>query len=81
VKDEGGPLGIGFQERVSNHSKLLWSNGRGGERWSKSSGHDPEQVCVRKTNESKPIDDASLRNLASPKPEACIPSGTSLSGA
>ena len=37
---------------------------------SKSSGHDPEQVCVRKTNESKPIDDASLRNLASPKPEA-----------
>jgi len=70
VKDEGGPLGIGFQERVSNHSKLLWSNGRGGERWSKSSGHDPEQVCVRKTNESEPIDDASLRTLASPKPEA-----------
>jgi hypothetical protein len=24
VKDEGGPLGIGFQEQVSNHSKLLW---------------------------------------------------------
>ena len=23
VKDEGGPLGIGFQERVPNHSKLL----------------------------------------------------------
>ena len=23
VKDEGGPLGIGFQEQVSNHSKLL----------------------------------------------------------
>jgi hypothetical protein len=23
VKDEGGPLGIGFQERVSKHSKLL----------------------------------------------------------
>jgi hypothetical protein len=23
VKDEGGPLGIGFQERVRNHSKLL----------------------------------------------------------
>jgi hypothetical protein len=23
VKDEGGPLGIGFQEPVSNHPKLL----------------------------------------------------------
>ena len=23
VKDEGGPLGIGFQERVPNHSKRL----------------------------------------------------------
>jgi hypothetical protein len=23
VKDEGWPLGIGFQEQVSNHSKLL----------------------------------------------------------
>ena len=25
MKDEGRPLGIGFQERVSNHSKLLRS--------------------------------------------------------
>src|SRR5262245_65576044 len=25
VKDEGGPLGIGFQERVPNHSKRLRS--------------------------------------------------------
>jgi hypothetical protein len=23
VKDEGGPLGIGFQEQVSNQSELL----------------------------------------------------------
>ena len=23
VEDEGGPLGIGFQERVSNQSELL----------------------------------------------------------
>jgi hypothetical protein len=23
VKDEGGPLGIDFQEQISNHSKLL----------------------------------------------------------
>jgi hypothetical protein len=25
VKDEGRPLGIGFQERVPNHPRLLWS--------------------------------------------------------
>jgi hypothetical protein len=54
---------------------------RGGERWSKSSRQDLEQVCIRKTNESEPVDDASLRSLASSKPEACIPSGKSLSGA
>jgi len=35
-KDEGGPLGIGFQEQVPNQSKLLRLNGRGGERWIKS---------------------------------------------
>ena len=35
---------------------------RGRKRWGKSSGHDPEQVCVRETSESKPADDASLRN-------------------
>jgi hypothetical protein len=59
VRDEGGPLGIGFQERVSNHSKRLRPKSRGRERWSKSSGHDSEQVCVRETSESKPFDDAS----------------------
>lgn len=60
IEDEGGPLGIGFQERVSNQSKLLRSNGRGGERWIKSSGRDPGQVSVRKTSESEPFEDASL---------------------
>jgi group II intron reverse transcriptase/maturase len=34
---------------------------RGRERWKKSLGQDPEQVCVRETNENKPADDASLR--------------------
>jgi hypothetical protein len=24
AKDEGGPLGAGFQEQASNHLKLLW---------------------------------------------------------
>ena len=36
AKDEGGPLGIGFQEQVPNQSKLLRSKKRGGERWIKS---------------------------------------------
>jgi hypothetical protein len=36
VKDEGGPLGIGFQEQAPNQSKLLRSKRRGGERWIKS---------------------------------------------
>ena len=25
VEDEGGPLGVGLQELISNHLKLLWS--------------------------------------------------------
>ncbi len=25
AEDEGGPLGVGLQERASNHLKLLWS--------------------------------------------------------
>ena len=63
VEDGGRPPGIGFQERVPNHSKRLRSKKiRGRERWRKSLGHDPEQVCVRETSESKPAADASLRS-------------------
>jgi hypothetical protein len=62
VEDEGRPLGIGFQEQVSNHPKPLRLQGRGGERWGESLGQDPEQVSVRKTNESEPSEDASLSN-------------------
>ena len=25
AEDEGGPLGVGLQELISNHLKLLWS--------------------------------------------------------
>ena len=80
VRDEGGPLGIGFQEQVPNHSKRLRSKavvvsvGAKARAW-------PKQVGVRETNESKPFDDASLRNQASSKPEACSSSGISLPGA
>src|SRR3954466_11255725 len=53
---------------------------RGGERWSKSLRRNLEQVHVRKTNESEPIEDASLRNLVSSKPEARTSTGMSLPG-
>ena len=62
VEDGGGPPGIGFQERVSNHSKRLRSKAVVVSVGGKSLGHDPEQVCVRETSESKPTDDASLRS-------------------
>jgi hypothetical protein len=52
-----------------------------GERWSQSSRKYLEQVCVRETNESKPIEDASLNIQMSPKPGAYGSSGMSLSGA
>jgi hypothetical protein len=62
MKDEGRPLGISVQARVSNRFKPLRVKHRGGERWSKSSRQDLEQVCIRKTNESEPTEDASLRS-------------------
>ena len=71
VKDEGGPLGIGFQERVPNHSKRLWSRAVVVSVGAKARGMTPEQVCVRETSESKPTEDASLRSTASSKPGAC----------
>jgi hypothetical protein len=32
TRDEGRPLGLGLQGQGPNHLKLLWHNGRGGER-------------------------------------------------
>ena len=59
MKDEGRPLGAGFQERAPNHPKPLRSTAVGGERWGqsvgvKASGTYPEQVRIRQTNESEP---------------------------
>ena len=81
MKDGGGPLGIGFQERVPNHSKLLRSRAVVVSVGAKKFKEHLEQVSVRETNESEPFEDASLSPLASPKPEAASTSGTSLSGA
>ena len=36
TKDEGRPLEVGFQERASNHPKLLRLRAVGGERWGQS---------------------------------------------
>jgi hypothetical protein len=60
VKDEGGPLGIGYQEQVPNHSRLLRSRAvvvsAGGK-----FKVNLEQVSVRETNESEPTEHASLK--------------------
>jgi hypothetical protein len=58
VKDEGGPLGIGFQEPASNLPKLLRLRAvvvSVGEKLKE----DLEQVSIRETNESEPFEDAS----------------------
>ena len=77
--DEGRPLGIGFQEQVSNRLQAAAVKSRGGERWGKRAS-ELVQVCIRETNESEPFEDASIRSKALPKPEAGISSGISLSG-
>ena len=59
MKDEGGPLGIGFQEQVSNHSKRLRLRGVVVSVGTKR-GKIPVQVSIRETNESEPFDDSSL---------------------
>jgi hypothetical protein len=53
AKDEGGPLGIGFQEQVPNQSKLLRSKGvvvSVGSKVRMKFG----QVSIRETSGSKP---------------------------
>jgi len=58
VRDEGRPLGIGFQERVSNQSKPLCLRGIVVSVGLKARGQ-PVQVSIRETSASKPFDDAS----------------------
>ena len=81
VKDEGRPLGIGFQEQVSNQLQAAAVKSRGRERWSKRSGQDPGQVRVRETNESEPTDDASLSMEIVVKTRGVSSSGISPPGA
>jgi hypothetical protein len=58
ARDEGRPLGIGFQERVSNQSKPLCLRGMVVSVGSKAR-EQPVQVSIRETSASKPFDDAS----------------------
>jgi hypothetical protein len=60
--DEGRPLGIGFQEQVSNHSKLLRSRAVVVVSVGAKVREKLVQVCIRETNESEPFEDASLRS-------------------
>jgi hypothetical protein len=53
MRDEGRPLGLGRQGQGPNHRKLLWHNGRGGERFGKRRD-ETRQVCAGKTNVSEP---------------------------
>ncbi len=54
MEDEGRPFEVGFQERASNHPKLLRLRAVGGERWGQSERMYLEQVWIRETNESEP---------------------------
>ena len=59
VKDEGRPLDIGFQERISNHPKRLRLRDVVVSVGVKVSRNISMQVSVRETSESKPSDYAS----------------------
>jgi hypothetical protein len=54
-----GPLRSAFRSRSQTTSKLLRSKAGGSVRWRKSA-RKLAQVRIRETNESEPIDDASL---------------------
>jgi len=61
-----GPSRSAFRSRSQTASKLLRLRAVGGERWRKSA-RKLAQVRIRETNESEPIDDASLRIQVSSK--------------
>jgi len=64
TRDEGRPFGVGFQERASNHSKLLRSKAVVVSVGVKALGRYPKQVWVREANESELL-------LTRGKPENC----------
>jgi hypothetical protein len=67
-----GPLRSAFRSRFQTTSELLRSKAVGGGRWRKSA-RELVQVCIRETNESKPIEDASLMILSVVKTSCVSP--------
>jgi hypothetical protein len=60
VRDEGRPFEVSFQERASNHTKLLRSKAVVVSVGVKVRRRISGQVWFRETSESKPFDDASI---------------------
>ena len=58
MKDDGRPIGIGFQELVSNHLHVAVFKRHGHERCRKRTDKTV-QVNVKETSASKPFDEAS----------------------
>ena len=74
---EAGPSRSTFRSRSQSTSKLLWSRAVVVSVGGKARGK-LVQVYIRETNESKPFEDASLRNQESSKPEVRSFSGINL---
>ena len=54
TRDEGRPFGIGLQDQVSNHLRVMCIKSACGERLRKRWSKRLHQVCTEKTNESEP---------------------------
>ena len=54
MRDEGRPFGIGLQDQVSNHLRVMRIKSTCGERFGKRWSKRLHQVCTEKTNESEP---------------------------
>ena len=81
MRDEGRPFGASFQERASNHPKLLRAKAVVVSVGVKARGDISGQVRSGETSASKPFDDASINHKVLPKPGAAKPSGMSAPGA
>jgi hypothetical protein len=55
VKDEGGPLGIGFRERVPNHSKRLRSKAVVVSVGAKARGMTPSRCAFGRRAKANPL--------------------------
>jgi len=66
---KAGPSGSAFRSRSQTTSKLLRLRAVVVSVGGKARGK-PAQVSIRETNESKPVEDASLEIQVSSKPEA-----------